>query len=366
MKNLLAKYHIDFSLSDSNQLKAICILLIIAHNYFHCLEPLIGENEMVFGQYNFSNFLSALQQTPYDLFRPFFSFFGHYGVHIFIFLSGYGLTKKCLNREITEFASLYRVSLGQIFKLVKLTLVGFVFLLLFQWVVWGDSNWLGYLKGYGEFLTFSQNLRPDRIFSLVSVWWFLCLIVQFYLVFPLLFRLATESQRAFIVLSVLAIFASIILYKPLLAQKIYVYATPLGHLAVFALGMHFALGRGIPRWAIVGALVIFPFSLIYEAFFHLSFVSVVLLSIALYDRYKERIQNVSILHFIGGLSMFLYIVHGDMRKPFLHWLSQMSHAGVAESYWIFVAFVISVFIAALACQKISAALGLFGKGKGKS
>lgn len=363
MRHFLAKYHIDLSLLDSNQLKAICILLIIAHNYFHCLEPLIGENEMVFGQSNFNNFLMALKQTPYDLLRPFFSFFGHYGVHIFIFLSGYGLTKKCFNQNITEFSSLYRISFGQIFKIVKLTLVGFVFLLIFQWLVFGESNWLGYLKGYGEFLTFSQNLRPDKIYSLVSVWWFLCLIVQFYLVFPLLYRLATDNKRAFICLSVLAVLASVVLYKPLLAQKIYVYATPLGHLAVFALGMHFALGRSVPQWSIAVALVIFPFSLINEAFFHLSFISVVLLSIALYDRFKERVRSVSVLHFIGGLSMFLYIVHGDMRKPFLHWLSPMSQASVAQSYWIFVLFVISVFVAAYACQKISGYLGLFGKRK---
>ena len=97
--------------------------------------------------------------------------------------------------------------------------------------------------------------------------------------------------------------------------------------------------------------------------FLLSFISVVLLSIALYDRFKERVRSVSVLHFIGGLSMFLYIVHGDMRKPFLHWLSPMSQASVAQSYWIFVLFVISVFVAAYAFQKISGYLGLFGKRK---
>ena len=43
--------------------------------------------------------------------------------------------------------------------------------------------------------------------------------------------------------SFISLAAAALLYKPLLAVNVHVYATPLAHMPVFALGMYFAFGH---------------------------------------------------------------------------------------------------------------------------
>ena len=85
---------IKLSLQDSNIIKAIAILLIMSHNFFHLLPPAPGENEMTFSRDNFLRVFIQIYENPLDAFHPLVSFFGHYGVFLFLFLSGYGLTIK--------------------------------------------------------------------------------------------------------------------------------------------------------------------------------------------------------------------------------------------------------------------------------
>ncbi len=71
--------------------KGIAILCILLHNFFHWVEPVTYQNEMSFtanSVYCFMEEFSAAETV-----NGFFSFFGFYGVYVFIFLSGYGLTK---------------------------------------------------------------------------------------------------------------------------------------------------------------------------------------------------------------------------------------------------------------------------------
>ena len=58
--------------------KGIGILLIILHNYFH----------------TFPEFPAMLSGNLRIIILSLFSFLGHYGVSIFVFVSGYGLSKR--------------------------------------------------------------------------------------------------------------------------------------------------------------------------------------------------------------------------------------------------------------------------------
>jgi hypothetical protein len=71
-------------------LKGIAILAIVLHNYFHMLWGAVGENEFDFEPGRLRSFISAVGE-PDRLIQAFFSYFGHYGVLLFIFLSAYGL-----------------------------------------------------------------------------------------------------------------------------------------------------------------------------------------------------------------------------------------------------------------------------------
>jgi hypothetical protein len=96
----IPKIKIDALSHERTQLfKGIAILLIVSHNFFHLIKPRMGENEYSFVANIFPRYLNAFLLRPEDTFRLFFSFFGHYGVQMFIFLSAYGLTISFLEKR---------------------------------------------------------------------------------------------------------------------------------------------------------------------------------------------------------------------------------------------------------------------------
>ena len=82
------------SRTESAALRGIAILGIILHNYCHFLGFAVKENEYKFDSSRPMQFFDNLFSLDSDLFIHFFSFLGHYGVPIFLFISGYGLVKK--------------------------------------------------------------------------------------------------------------------------------------------------------------------------------------------------------------------------------------------------------------------------------
>ena len=88
------KNGVFLSRTESAALRGIAILGIILHNYCHFLGFAVKENEYKFDSSRPMQFFDKLFSLDSDLFIHFFSFLGHYGVPIFLFISGYGLVKK--------------------------------------------------------------------------------------------------------------------------------------------------------------------------------------------------------------------------------------------------------------------------------
>lgn len=80
--------------AECNVLRGLAILGIALHNYCHWLNPIVKENEYQFFRRN-ADWFAQVMGTP-DALLPLhlLSYFGHYGVPIFLFLSAYGLEKK--------------------------------------------------------------------------------------------------------------------------------------------------------------------------------------------------------------------------------------------------------------------------------
>ena len=73
---------------------SVC-LLIIFHNYFHTFPEFPPECEFKYAPENVSRFTEAmLSGNLRIIILSLFSFLGHYGVSIFVFVSGYGLSKR--------------------------------------------------------------------------------------------------------------------------------------------------------------------------------------------------------------------------------------------------------------------------------
>ena len=77
----------SISKDDTSLIKGLAIFCIVLHNFFHWMPPSPGENEFVFDERIHNNFFSILTSTPTEIINVLFSYFGHYGVQIFIFIS---------------------------------------------------------------------------------------------------------------------------------------------------------------------------------------------------------------------------------------------------------------------------------------
>ena len=75
-------------------MRGIAILAIVLHNFAHWLRPMVKENEYAFAQHNADRLMTELLHPSAVLPAHLLSFFGHYGVPVFIFLSAYGLVMK--------------------------------------------------------------------------------------------------------------------------------------------------------------------------------------------------------------------------------------------------------------------------------
>ena len=340
---------VELTRADASVIKALAILMIVAHNYFHQVKPFPGENEMAFHAETFWKMVFQIAEHPFDAFHPIASFFGHYGVHIFLFMSGYGLTKKALGyvqkHGGISWTDLWKVSLNQIAKIVTLTLVGVSILCLYKYIAWGTLPDAEFFTKYLVFLTFTENLRPGDFGYFVSVWWFMALIVQFYLLFPIIFK--GLSRHAYLTLSIGVVcqLLAVSIYEPLLEQHVLVYATPLGQMVLFMLGGYLAMGRRLSCWIVLPLVVVLPLTFIDPNFFHLSFVAVTVFLMLAYGSLRERLIASKTLLWIGGMSMFIYIVHGDLRWQVIPVVNEAQNIWL--SYIMFFGYVAEVFIFAI-------------------
>ena len=79
---------------DTGALKGLAILCIAIHNFCHWLPMAVHENEYVFRLEDSFKLLHYVENFRPHVLLNIFSHFGHYGVPVFLFLSGYGLVCK--------------------------------------------------------------------------------------------------------------------------------------------------------------------------------------------------------------------------------------------------------------------------------
>ena len=176
-------------------MKGIAILAIMLHNYSHWLKGIIRENEYTWQQWKCDKLWEVIQQP--DAFLPLhlFSFFGHYGVPVFLFLSGFGLVKKYERQWVGECSSGMQGSLPEVgiwrfvrynyLKLFRIFIVGFVLFTLLDAFTPGMHRytWQEVVGMLGMYANFFE--KPSEV-----VWpgpyWYFSITLQFYILYRLL------------------------------------------------------------------------------------------------------------------------------------------------------------------------------------
>ena len=169
---------------DTNTLKGVAILCIVFHNYFHWLWPSPGENEFDFAPDRIRHFFDLLGQQPSEFVNILFSYFGHYGVQIFLFISGFGLAVSMMQRP-RSWESFVVHRLKKLYPLLLTAILTYILVLLAT-----EHRMLGAYEKQelGYKLLFLHTLIPDSGLSVNGPWWFFGLIFYLYLLFPWLYR----------------------------------------------------------------------------------------------------------------------------------------------------------------------------------
>ena len=174
---------------ECTALRGIAILGIMLHNYCHWLRLAVKENEFTFTSANNERLLDVLGTPDWNLPVHLLSYFGHYGVPVFFFLSGYGLVKKyetpttppCLPKG-EGFAGWCRL---HYLKLFRMMIVGYVLFLMVDFMTPCPHHYQ-LLDVVAQLLMFNNLLpTPDKV-----IWpgpfWFFGMMMQLYIIYRLL------------------------------------------------------------------------------------------------------------------------------------------------------------------------------------
>ncbi|MBR0165766.1 MAG: acyltransferase [Prevotella sp.] len=170
---------------ECTAMKGIAILAIMLHNYCHWLKDIIRENEYTWLQWKCDRLWTVIQQPDEFLPMHLLSFFGHYGVPVFLFLSGFGLVMKYERGTLPE-VGIWRFVRYNYLKLFRIMIVGFVLFTMLDAVTPGmhryqASEVLAMLGMYANFLEHpSQVIWPGP-------YWYFGVTLQLYILYRLVF-----------------------------------------------------------------------------------------------------------------------------------------------------------------------------------
>lgn len=191
MKELLTR-------KECTAMRGIAILAIVLHNYCHFIGKIVKENEYQFFTSNNDRLWQVISHPDELLPVHLLSYFGHYGVPVFLFLSGYGLVKKYETSDETV-GTLPFIRYNYL-KLLRMLIVGFSLFICVDMVTPGRfpfhwDNVIAQLLMYINVLP-----TPDKIIW-PGIYWFFGLMIELYIVY----RLALYRRSSWSVVALIAI-----------------------------------------------------------------------------------------------------------------------------------------------------------------
>lgn len=330
----------NLSKDQTNIIKGGAMVFIVLHNFIHMTNH-IGENEMSFDPNRIYVLFDTVFRLKSMLFNGFISYFGIYFLQLFIFISGYGLAKQYGKDKSVSYLSYISKRLIKLYALLVFGIIIY-FILFYQFF---DLNWFSQFAISS--LLMYNNFSFETIFLYVGPWWYFSLIVQLYLLFPVLYKILNKYKEKGLFISILCTYVLMCLLYPILSRlNIPMYGNFLGHLPEFLLGMGIAM---FPRLSfnlklIIPVSILFILSNFFELFFPFSFLTAtILLLYLLYPVIKYApVWIEKPLVFFGSISMFMFLINGPLRKYTLPYFDYHSPLYILYGSLIHLAIVILV------------------------
>lgn len=314
------------SLSESKALRGIAILGIILHNYCHFLGFAVKENEYTFNPDKPRMLLDKLLALDSDLFVHLLSFFGHYGVPVFLFISGFGLVRK-YEQDTPEAVRPLPFIGFHYAKLLRLMFLGYIGFAVVSYL--HPHGYHGYTVGrvVAQMLMYINILPdPDHIIK-PGPYWFFGLMIQLYIVYRLLiYRRKTANVLVLIALCWLAQAIFMPSNDPggeILNRIRYNF---IGGMLPFGAGILYArYGKSLSQWAylavaVVSAVVVFGGSFYFQLWLWVP-LFVVTGAVATIKLLPQRALMPCV--WFGAISSALFVVHPITREIII----RMSYRG---------------------------------------
>lgn len=347
----------SYSLSrrESTLLKGLAIFAIFLHNYCHWMPKCVPENEYAFSIAKPKMLVEYIIAGGPHLVMNLFSFFGHYGVPVFLFVSGYGLVKKyesgAVEPESAFFFYIYNAK-----KLWKLLLPGIMLYILihawhYGWQI--KFSWWDVLAQ----ATFVTNLMTTRPF-LLGPWWYFSLTLQLYV----LYRLVFFRFRSVCVLLLFAVLCIVLQAAAMLffddsehrLLEFFRYNF-IGCMLPFLFGVW--MGRGgvrLPVWIVLPSLVL----LVVFSFNAYLWLLTPLLTLGVALPLAKIIPNKysSFWLWLGGVSSSLFVVHPLVRWVVVGDFLNHSNKSTVTIYLCTIVYVVACLFVSWLYQKLQNAM----------
>lgn len=306
------------SSTQCTALRGMAILGIVLHNWTHWLAIAVKENEYTFTLHNARRFAYILQHPDNNILLHLFSFLGHYGVPLFLFLSGYGLVRKYEKANRAADKGALRFTAGHFAKLFRMMIIGFaVFLAVdnftahpFQYTI----------EGIVAQLVMLNNFLPEPQHVVwPGPYWFFSLMLQLYIIYRLLLYRRHDAWLLVLTLAAWAAQAVLPLDERETLNCLRYNFT--GSLLPFCLGI-FVARHGLPWQSrkvdmvllVISIVAILEGSKAYQSWLWVP-IAVCMAGVTIVRLLPDKILKPMV--WTGTVSSALFIIHPSVRKIFL-------------------------------------------------
>lgn len=305
--------------AESAALRGIAILAIILHNYCHFFGLAVKENEYTFTADRPLQLMDKLINLDANLFIHVFSFFGHYGVPIFLFISGFGLVMKYERASLPPFRQQRFISY-HFLKLFRLMILGYLVFIVVYCIrnhngaaVYSWKHVVAQLSMTINFLYF----HPDQIIK-PGPYWFFGLMLQLYIIYVLVIR--RWRNNAVLLALVVAAFLLQWACKDGRDWLNYVRYNFIGGLLPFCMGVYYArYGRTFEPFTYLGIAFVSAVCVLMGSFWFTSWLWVPLFvvtgAVATAKLLPQWLLNPCA--WFGALSSALFVMHPVVREVVL-------------------------------------------------
>lgn len=302
------------SKNETNSMRGIAILFIILHNLTHW-KVSVKENEYTFDPDRARLFIEHMKAFSVDFWQDICSFLGWYGVVVFLFLSGYGLTRKYGLTSDQAYSTKHFVwrHIKSVFLLMILPYIPFALMQIYYNDAW--------LQVFLQTTLLANILSPNHIDP--GVYWFFGLIIQFYLFYALLLHPRTNRFGGGILLIInLISIVWLFVLNDNASLLSYLRHNFIGWMLPFSMGIWFARQEIWHRlfdaswknilWVIGGGIIVTLSNLNYYTWILSSaFAVMAAIGVTKIVAYSQLLDKCCV--WVGVLSAFLFAIHPAIR-----------------------------------------------------